>query len=128
MRGVVRWAAALAAGLALPAAAGPVEVTLEGPRFCPRDRAAGARTLTQAEAMARARSLLPDGFCGPTHDVDGCDIDVEVVTDTFRVYVHQYKLRAGRHDWTLLQHTYVILDPAGNCLAHIPGTGAVTRD
>jgi hypothetical protein len=104
-----------------------VEVTLEGPRFCPRDRTAGAKALTQAEAMARARSLLPDGYCGPTREVDGCDVDAEFVADTFRVYAHQYKVRGGRHDWSQLEHTYVILDPAGNCLAHIPGTHGTGR-
>jgi hypothetical protein len=55
--------------------------------------------------------------------VDGCDADVERIADTFRVYFHQYKARGGRHDGTLLAHTYVILDRVGNCLAHIPGTG-----
>lgn len=111
----------------MPAFAGPIEVTLEGPRFCPRDRPAGAKPITAAEAMARARELLPDGFCGPTREVDGCDVDAEEIDGTFRVYAHQYKLRGGRHDWTLLGHTYVILDRAGNCLAHIPGTEGFGR-
>ena len=112
---------------ATPALAGPIEVTLDGPRFCPRDRPADAKPLATAEAIARARSLLPDGFCGPSREVDGCDVAAEVIDDTFRVYAHQYKRRGGRHDWTLLAHTYVILDRAGNCLAHIPGTEGTGR-
>ncbi|MDH4181856.1 MAG: hypothetical protein OEV46_07570 [Betaproteobacteria bacterium] len=113
--------------VAAPALAGPIEVTLDGPRFCPRDRPAGAKPLTATVAMARARELLPDGFCGPSREVDGCDVDAEEIDGTFRVYAHQYKLRGGRHDWTLLAHTYVILDSAGNCLAHIPGTEGFGR-
>lgn len=113
---------AFAAAFVVPAAAGPVEVTLDGPRFCPRDRPSGAKRLTQDEAIARARALLPDNFCGPSRDVDGCDVDAETVDGTFRVYAHQYKLRDARRDGSRLAHTYVILDGAGNCLAHIPGT------
>jgi len=106
-----------------PAAqAGPVEVYREGPRYCPRDRAPGARVLAEAEALAHARTLLPDGFCGPDRRVDGCDADAELVHDTWRVYVHQYKRREARHDWQGLDHTYVILDRVGNCIANIPGT------
>ena len=82
------------------------------------DRRAGAR--------CSARSpLLPAGFCGPSASVDGCDVDAEAIAGTFRVYAHQYKLRDGRHDWTRLTHTYVILDRVGNCIAHIPGTEAL---
>lgn len=118
---------ALAAALALPAAAGPVFDTRDDPRHCPRDRPDGAPTLDATQAIARALAFVPDRFCGPTSRVDGCDADVETVGDTFRVYVHQYRLRGGRHDWSLLAHTYVILDRAGNCLAHIPGTGTFER-
>jgi hypothetical protein len=107
--------------------AGPVEATLQGPRFCPRDRDVASAPLTPAEAIARARTLLPDGYCGVSRSIDGCDADAEFVGDSFRVYVHQFKMRAGRRDWTGLAHTYVILDPAGNCLAHIPGTGLFER-
>ena len=107
----------------VPAAqAGPVEVYREGPRYCPRDRPAHAPVIVEAEAIAHARTLLPDGFCGPGPRIDGCDADAEHIHDTWRVYVHQYKLRAGRHDWQGLDHTYVILDRVGNCIANIPGT------
>jgi hypothetical protein len=123
VRGLRISCAVLAAAMAGAAAAGPVHVTLDGPRYCPRDRPADALPLTEATAVARARSMLPTGFCGPTRTVDGCDADVEAIADTFRVYFHQYKARDGRHDWTLLTHAYVILDRTGNCLAHIPGTG-----
>jgi hypothetical protein len=108
----------LVAGDALPA---PVEVYREG-RFCPRDRPPGSPALSQAQAIERARSLLPEAFCGPTAYVSGCDVQTEYTFDSWRVYAHQYKDRGGRHDWGGLTHTYVILDPAGNCLANIPGT------
>jgi hypothetical protein len=31
-------------------------------------------------------------------------------------------MRDARHDPAGLTHTYVILDPVGNCYANIPGT------
>ena len=102
-----RWlrAGALIAVLATPLAwAGPVEVFREGARFCPRDRSADQPVLDVAQAIERARTLLPSQFCGPTH------------------FVHQYRLRDARHDWGGLTHTYVILDAVGNCYANIPGT------
>lgn len=71
--------------------------------------------------------MLTDGFCGPSREVDGCDADVEQINDTFRVYFHQYKRRDGKHDWTRLAHSYLILDRVGNCIAHIPGTGVFER-
>ncbi len=104
------------------AQAGPVEVYREGPRYCPRDRGPDAPALREADAIARARQLLPDDFCGPNPRMDGCDADAEHIHDSWRVYVHQYRLRAGRHDWQGLDHTYVILDRVGNCIANIPGT------
>ncbi len=116
-----------AAVLALPAAAGPVERTLDDTRHCPRDQADGGAPLTAGEAVSRALVLLPDGYCGPSRAVDGCDADAEHVDGSFRVYVHQYRLRDGRRDWSRLAHTYVILDRAGNCLAHIPGTDLFGR-
>ena len=112
-------AAVLAAGIA---AAAPVEVYRTGPEFCPQDRAATAAPLTRAEAIDRARSLLPRGFCGPAWFVAGCDVETEFIEGSWRVYLHQYQLRGARHDWGGLTHTYVILDPVGNCLANIPGT------
>jgi len=38
------------------------------------------------------------------------------------VYVHQYRKVPNVHDWSALTHSYVILDPVGNCIANIPGT------
>jgi hypothetical protein len=102
--------------------AGPVLEYREGPRYCPRDRAAGSPAISEADAIARARTWLPDGFCGPGRRIDGCDADAEYVHDSWRVYAHQYKLRGGRRDWQGLEHSYVILDRVGNCLANIPGT------
>lgn len=109
--------------LAAPlAAAGPVEEYREGPRLCPRDRAATAARLTEAQAVERARAMLPAAFCGPSWHVSGCDVQTEFELGAWRVYFHQYRLRDARHDWGGLTHTYVILDPVGNCLAHIVGT------
>jgi hypothetical protein len=114
-----------AVAVALPAAAGPIFAYRDGPQYCPRDRAPDAPPIDGPAAMQRALALLPAGFCGPSAGVDGCDVDAEAIAGTFRVYAHQYKLRDGRHDWTRLTHTYVILDRVGNCIAHIPGTGAL---
>ena len=36
--------------------------------------------------------------------------------------LHQYHARGGVKDCGGLTHTYIILDPVGNCLANIPGT------
>ena len=102
--------------------AGPVEVYREGPRFCPRDRAPSDAVLTEAQAIARARVLLPADFCGPTTFVSGCDAEAEYGLGSWRIYFHQYRLHDARHDWGGLEHTYVILDPVGNCYANIPGT------
>jgi hypothetical protein len=104
------------------AGAGPVEVYREGPRFCPRDRSAGAAALTETQAIERARTLLPDGYCGPTTFVSGCDALAEYSLGSWRVYFHQYQLRDAHRDWGGLTHTYVILDAIGNCDANIPGT------
>lgn len=102
--------------------AGPVDVVLDGPQFCPRDVASGAARITEAQAVARTRAMLPRNFCGPTVFVSGCLFDAENEYDSWRIYVHQYKERAGRRDQGGLSHTYLILDAVGNCLAHIPGT------
>jgi len=102
--------------------AGPVEVYREGPRYCPREHGADAPTLGEADIVALARKLLPDGFCGPTRWVAGCDVSVEYEHGSWRVYLHQYRREPARHDWLGLDHTYVILDRVGNCLANIPGT------
>ena len=115
-------AVVLACTIAPIVQAGPVEVYREGPRYCPRDRAGDAAPLTQAEAIARARALLPDGYCGPSAFVSGCDVLPEYALDSWRIYFHQYRLHDGKRDWGGLTHTYVVLDAVGNCDANIPGT------
>jgi hypothetical protein len=115
-------AGALVAALAAPALAGPVEVYREGPRFCPRDRPADAPAITQEQAIARARALLPDGFCGPSFFVSGCAVLPEFALGSWRIYFHQYKQVGATRDPGGLTHTYVILDTVGNCQANIPGT------
>lgn len=115
---------ALAAALCVAAVAhaGPVEVTRLGDEFCPRDRPANARRLSEAEAIERARTLLPRDFCGPTFFVSGCRFDAEWQYESWRVYALQFKRIGAREDSSGLDHSYVILDPVGNCLANIPGT------
>ncbi len=115
--GVVGWA------LIAQANAAPVDVYRTGAQYCPHDRDARAPAITQGEAIARARELLPGEFCGPGRFVAGCDADTEFIDGSWRVYLHQYRLRGVRHDWGGLTHSYVILDALGNCLANIPGTG-----
>ncbi|MEJ7669528.1 MAG: hypothetical protein WKH97_12500 [Casimicrobiaceae bacterium] len=112
-----------AAGCALTiAVAGPVEHYREGPDLCPRNRSAAAAPITEPQAIERARELLPRGFCGPSAFVSGCDLEAEFVLSAWRVYIHQFRHTAGGHARAGLAHTYLILDPVGNCLAHIPGT------
>jgi hypothetical protein len=106
----------------LAAFAGPVETYREGARYCPHDRPPSAARISPQQAIERARSLLPEGFCGPDGYVSGCDFQPEPMFDTWRVYAHQYKLSAGRHVWDGRDHSYVVLDAVGNCLANIPGT------
>ena len=103
------------------ALAGPVLVYREG-AFCPQDRPATAPRITAAQAVERARELLPKDFCGPTWYVSGCDFDPEWALDTWRVYAHQYKLVDGAKEHRGRDHSYVVLDAVGNCLANIPGT------
>ena len=117
----LRSCAALLLFASAPALAGPVERYREGPQFCPRDRGAGAPVLTEAQINERAIALVP-GFCGPSFFVSGCDAEPEFVRGDWRVYVHQYKVRGAARDRSGLDHSYVILDPVGNCLANIPGT------
>jgi hypothetical protein len=114
-------AAALALALASGAVAGPVESYREGPQFCPRDRPPNAPALSENDVDARAIALLP-GFCTRSHFVDGCDAEPELIRGTWRVYIRQYRMVDGRRDFGGLDHTYVILDRVGNCLANIPGT------
>lgn len=107
-----------AAGAAL---SGPVLVYREG-AFCPRDRPATAPRISEADAIARAKTLLPGDFCGLTHFVSGCDYEPEVAYDSWRIFARQYKLVDGEKRYGGLDHSYVVLDAVGNCLANIPGT------
>jgi hypothetical protein len=107
---------------AAPVAAGPVEVYREGPTYCPRDRPPDAPPVSEREAIERARTLLPKDFCGPTLFVSGCDFESEFALSAWRIYVHQYRQRGTTKDRGGLDHTYVILDRVGNCIANIPGT------
>jgi hypothetical protein len=108
--------------LSLPTAlAGPVEVYREG-AFCPRDRGPGSPRISAAQAVERAKALLPKEFCGPNWYVDGCEYDPEEAFDTWRVYAHQYKRIDGINVTKGRDHSYVVLDAVGNCLANIPGT------
>jgi len=112
-----------AAGCVLTVAvAGPVEHYREGPELCPRDRFSQAPPITEAQASDRAHELLPRGYCGPSAFVSGCEFDAEFVLSAWRVYIHQFKHTTGGRARVGLAHTYLILDPVGNCLAHIPGT------
>lgn len=108
--------------VAAGAAAGPVDLYLTGPKFCPQDRPRNAPRISEVQAIERTKAMLPDDFCGPSLFVSGCTFDVENEYDSWRVYAHQYKTVGGRQDKGGLKHTYLILDAVGNCLAHIPGT------
>ena len=102
--------------------AGPVETYRDGDRYCPRSLPGTSPRIDAAGAERIALRLVPDGFCGPSPSVRGCDLVTENFYDSWRIYVHQYRERPNAHDWAALTHTYVILDPVGNCLANIPGT------
>ena len=103
------------------AIAGPVLV-YRGGDYCPHDRPAGAPRITAAEAIERAKTLLPAGFCGPNWYVSGCYFDPEWAYDTWRVFAQQYQDAGGVKEVGGRDHTYVILDAIGNCIANIPGT------
>jgi hypothetical protein len=121
-RTVVRTLAALAAILLARAAlAGPVLVYRQD-GWCPHDRPADAPRISAEQAIERAKALLPKEFCGPNWYVDGCDYDPERAFDSWRVYAHQYKMIDGRKEFAGRDHSYVVLDAVGNCLANIPGT------
>ena len=119
---MTRFAVALLALVPAGVFAGPVDVYLTGPRYCPGGIAKNAPRITERQSIERTKTMLPDEFCGPTVFVSGCTYFVENEYDTWRVYVEQYKDIAGRQDKSGLKHTYLILDAVGNCLAHIPGT------
>jgi hypothetical protein len=108
--------------LAADAFAGPVLVYRDHPEYCPKDRSAGAPRLTAEQAAERAKALMPKEFCGPDWWVDGCDYDPEYALDSWRVYVRQWKRVDGRKQYEPRDHSYVVLDPVGNCLANMPGT------
>ena len=112
-------ALALAATTAL---AGPVEVYRDGDRYCPRPLPPTSPRIDAGGAERIALKLVPDGFCGPSASIAGCDTVTENFYDSWRVYVHQYHRTPKAHDWSALTHSYIILDPVGNCLANIPGT------
>jgi hypothetical protein len=103
------------------ALAGPVDVYRTGPAFCPHDRAATTPALSETQIIDRARSLLPRDFCANAF-VAGCDADAEAAYGAWRVFVRQYRVAGDRHDYAGLDHSYVVLDRVGNCLANIPGT------
>jgi len=109
------------------AAAGPVETYRTGPEFCPRDRPATAAVLSEAQIIDRALRLLPADFCTNAFSA-GCDADAESTYGAWRVFVRQYRKSGGRHDYAGLDHSYVILDAVGNCLANIPGTELGARN
>jgi len=109
------------------ATAGPVETYRTGPEFCPHDRPATAAVLSEAQIIDRALRLLPADFCANAFSA-GCDADAESTYGAWRVFVRQYRQSAGRHDYAGLDHSYVILDAVGNCLANIPGTELGARN
>src|SRR3954468_16548424 len=80
------------------AVAGPVDVYLTGPHFCPGGVAKTAPRINEAQSIERTKTMLPDDFCGPSFFVSGCTYFVENEYDTWRVYVEQYKEIAGRKD------------------------------
>ncbi len=104
------------------AVAGPILVYREGTAFCPKDRPASAPRITAVEAADRAKALMPKEFCAVDDWVDGCDYDPEFALDSWRVYVRQWKRIDGRKQYEPREHSFVVLDPVGNCLANIPGT------
>ena len=104
------------------ALAGPILAYREGPAFCPKDRPGSAPRITAEQAAERAKALMPKEFCGPDDWVDACDFDAEFALDSWRVYVRQWKRIDGRKQYEPREHSFVVLDPVGNCLANIPGT------
>ena len=93
------------------------------PTYCPHDRCDGAPTLTEAQAIERARALLPREFCGPDAFVTGLrrrtGAGVRRVAD-LRPPTQDGRA-AGRGDLTHLI-TLRSSIAVGNYLANIPGT------
>ena len=85
--------------VAVLANAGPVEIYREGPRYYPRDRDPNGIAITEAQAIDRARTLLPADFCGPTRFVSGCDVLPEYANGSWRIYFHQFQMRDGKPEW-----------------------------
>ena len=110
------------------ARAGPVDVYRTGPVFCPHDRPANAPVLSEAQAIERARALVPRDFCGPNRWVSDCESDTEWANGAWQVFLQQYRHAGNGKDYGGLDHTYVILDRVGNCLANIPGTELGARN
>ena len=109
--------------IAAPALSGPVEVYREGERCCPRDLPATAPRIDVPRRPSGSRSRsCPTTSAGRRASIGGCDVVTENCYDSWRIYVHQYRRIPNAHDWAALTHTYVILDPVGNCIANIPGT------
>ena len=108
--------------------AGPVETYRTGAQFCPHDRTENAPVLTEAQAVERARALVPRDFCGPNRWVSGCDSITEWANGAWQVFLQQYRVARNGKDYGGLDHTYVILDRVGNCLANIPGTELGARN
>jgi hypothetical protein len=117
-----RGALAVLAIVAQTAVGGPILVYREGASYCPKDRPANAPRITSKQAAERAKALMPKEFCGPDGWVDGCDYDPEFALESWRVYVRQWKEVDGTKQYAPRDHSYVVLDPVGNCLANIPGT------
>jgi hypothetical protein len=101
------------------ALAGPVLVYRE---LCPKDHPAGSPRITAEQAVEIAKTLLPKDFCGPNWWVSGCIYDPESAFDTWRVFAQQYTLSNGEKDIRGRDHSYIVLDAIGNCIANMPGT------
>ena len=85
--------------------------------------------LTEAQAIERARALLPRDFCGPDRVRLRLRRRAENAYDTWRIYVHQYKLVGADSDTARPRRTPTSSSIAvGNCLAHIPGTELGARN
>ncbi len=104
---------------ATTALAGPVLVYRD---LCPKDRPPGSPRITPEQAVEIAKTLLPKDFCGPNWWVSGCTYDPEHAFDTWRVFAQQYTLTNGEQDIRGRDHSYIVLDAIGNCIANIPGT------
>ena len=79
--------------------------------------------LTEAQAIERGtHDAARAAFAAPASSSPAATPNPEFALGAWRMYFHQYRDRAGSKDRGGLSHTYIILDPVGNCLANIPGT------